>query len=144
MRCWTLSPPRREGPGRSSPGWTRRWQRSAAVGRRTLPDPPTRFVPGTQPATASRPWATRSAPWTAHRWPTARPTAGSGRCTTPRATGPRSAIVPRPAERERARRGGLSGDRDLALRGARAADSLRRWEQVAYADLANRLERAVR
>lgn len=50
----------------------------------------------------------------------------------------------RAAERDRALRGGLSGERDLALRVARAADSLRRWEQVAYADLANRLERAVR
>jgi hypothetical protein len=50
----------------------------------------------------------------------------------------------RAADRDRALRGGLSGERDLALRAARAADSLRRWEQVAYADLADRLERAVR
>ena len=50
----------------------------------------------------------------------------------------------RAGERDRAVRGGLSGERNLALRVARAADSLRRWEQVAYADLAGRLERAVR
>jgi hypothetical protein len=50
----------------------------------------------------------------------------------------------RAAARDRAVRGGLSGERDLAQRVARAADSLRRWEQVAYADLADRLERAVR
>jgi hypothetical protein len=50
----------------------------------------------------------------------------------------------RAAERDRALRGGLSGERDLAQRAARAADSLRRWEEVAFADLAERLERAVR
>lgn len=50
----------------------------------------------------------------------------------------------RAGERDRAVRGGLGGERDLALRVARAADSLRRWEQIAYADFADRLERAVR
>ncbi len=50
----------------------------------------------------------------------------------------------RGAERDRAVRGGSRGERDLALRAGRAADSLRRWEQVAYADFADRLERAVR
>ena len=50
----------------------------------------------------------------------------------------------RAAERDRAVRGGLGGERDLALRVAKAADSLRRWEQVAYAGFADRLERAVR
>lgn len=50
----------------------------------------------------------------------------------------------RGAERDRAVRGGSSGERELASRVARAADSLRRWEQVAYADFGDRLERAVR
>lgn len=50
----------------------------------------------------------------------------------------------RAGERDRAMRGGLGGERDLALRVARAADSLRRWEQVAYAGFGDRLERAVR
>lgn len=50
----------------------------------------------------------------------------------------------RGAERDRALRGGQGGERDLALRVARAADSLRRWEQVAYADFPDRLEHAVR
>lgn len=53
-------------------------------------------------------------------------------------------LAQRGAERDRALRGGLGGERDLALRAARAADSLRRWEQVAYADFDARMERALR
>ena len=49
----------------------------------------------------------------------------------------------RGAERDRALRGGLSGERDLAARAARAADSLRLWEEVAFAAFPERLERAV-
>lgn len=50
----------------------------------------------------------------------------------------------RAGERDRAVQGGLGRERDLAQRVARAADSLRRWEQVAYADFPDRLETAVR
>lgn len=50
----------------------------------------------------------------------------------------------RAAERDRALQAGLQPERDLARRAERAADSLRRWEQVAYADFPGRLANAVR
>jgi hypothetical protein len=50
----------------------------------------------------------------------------------------------RAAERDRAMRAGLGPERDLARRAEQAADSLRRWEEVAYADFPARLEIAVR
>jgi hypothetical protein len=50
----------------------------------------------------------------------------------------------RAAERDRAMRAGLGPERQLARRAEQAADSLRRWEQVAYQDFPARLEAAVR
>lgn len=50
----------------------------------------------------------------------------------------------RAAERDRAMQVGLGPERQLAQRAERAADSLRRWEQVAYADFPARLADAVR
>ncbi len=50
----------------------------------------------------------------------------------------------RAAERDRALQVGLGPERDLAQRAERAADSLRRWEQVAYGEFPNRLADAVR
>lgn len=50
----------------------------------------------------------------------------------------------RAAERDRALRAGLGPERELAQRAERAADSLRQWEQVAYADFPARLEAAIR
>lgn len=50
----------------------------------------------------------------------------------------------RAAGRDRSLQGQLHDDRDLALRAGRAADSLRRWEQVAYGDFPARLAVAVR
>lgn len=50
----------------------------------------------------------------------------------------------RAAERDRAMQGGLGAERDLAQRAERAADSLRRWEQAAYAEFPTRLAESVR
>jgi hypothetical protein len=50
----------------------------------------------------------------------------------------------RAAERDRALQAGLGPERELARRAEQAADSLRRWEQMAYADFPTRLETAVR
>jgi hypothetical protein len=50
----------------------------------------------------------------------------------------------RAAERDRAMQTGLGPERELAQRAERAADSLRQWEQVAYADFPARLEASVR
>lgn len=50
----------------------------------------------------------------------------------------------RAAARDRAIRAAQQGDRALALRAARAADSLRGWEEIAYADFPERLRAAVR
>jgi hypothetical protein len=50
----------------------------------------------------------------------------------------------RAAARDRTLHGEMREDRDLAQRAGRAADSLRRWEQVAYADFPTRLADAVR
>jgi hypothetical protein len=50
----------------------------------------------------------------------------------------------RAAERDRAMQAGLGTERQLARRAEQAADSLRRWEQVAFADFPARLEVAVR
>ncbi len=50
----------------------------------------------------------------------------------------------RAAERDRAMQAGLGPERELAQRAERAADSLRQWEQLAYADFPARLEAAVR
>jgi hypothetical protein len=50
----------------------------------------------------------------------------------------------RAAARDRALQGGLAPERELARRAERAADSLRRWEQAAYADFPARLADAVR
>jgi hypothetical protein len=50
----------------------------------------------------------------------------------------------RAAERDRSLSATGRGDRDLALRAARAADSLRRWEQTAYAAFSEDLRTAVR
>jgi hypothetical protein len=50
----------------------------------------------------------------------------------------------RAAERDRALQAGLGSERQLARQAEQAADSLRRWEQVAYADFPARLETAVR
>ena len=50
----------------------------------------------------------------------------------------------RAAQRDRAMRETQRDDRDLALRAERAADSLRRWEQSAYANFSEALRAAVR
>jgi len=50
----------------------------------------------------------------------------------------------RAAERDRALESGAGPERELALRAERAADSLRQWERVAYADFPARLEAALR
>lgn len=50
----------------------------------------------------------------------------------------------RAAARDRTLQGEMREDRGLALRAGRAADSLRRWEQLAYADFPTRLADAVR
>jgi hypothetical protein len=50
----------------------------------------------------------------------------------------------RAVERDRSLAAGGGDNRDLALRAARAADSLRRWEQTAYAGFSEALRAAVR
>lgn len=52
-------------------------------------------------------------------------------------------LAQRQAERDRAIRSVIREDRELAQRAARAADSLRRWEQVAFASYPERLADAV-
>jgi hypothetical protein len=49
----------------------------------------------------------------------------------------------RAAERDRALQSGMGPERELARHAERAADSLRQWEQVAYADFPARLEAAL-
>lgn len=52
-------------------------------------------------------------------------------------------LAQRQAERDRAMRSLIRDDRDLAQRAARAADSLRRWERVAFAEYPAQLADAV-
>jgi hypothetical protein len=49
----------------------------------------------------------------------------------------------RSAARDRAHRGTEGGVRDLALQAARAADSLRRWENAAYSDFPDHMRQAI-
>ncbi len=50
----------------------------------------------------------------------------------------------RMAEADRAGQNGLEAERDLAQRAAQAADALRQWEQIAYANFPDRLAQALR